>query len=397
MLSDLHVDAESRGEIPNPVGFGISKGYWMACSARENIPPRANSELVLTILFVSKSLRDAETHALKVGSICSSITSTFGGYPFNPPRLQRIATVDASEKLVSQHDYYYDDQLHEIVGWPFSLLAQHRYQKYLAAFASTKENTRFRLQSAFHWYGIAVGAKDPVIGYVAAWTGLECIGMAIDGSLHRKGPKAPCSICGNQPNQKRDRTMAGIEHVFKSGVVEIPEKFSHNDAHQLRSEAVHGLREHYLLTSDCSRHLRLLIDLLATSLTELLTPDDCNGTQPIASLMAGDYAFQPCSRASIRFHRGQTTPYFSNWIDVKVCRVATKEAAGDRKDDLTMNIDVEWIFDNSQQRKDVESRLYEEFGRIGVDDYSLPDQSKPNIFSWQERPLEPVWQDVSSI
>ena len=77
---------------------------------------------------------------------------------------------------MSQHNYYYDNQLHESLGGPFDLIVQHRFQRYIEFFSLFDESTRYRLQSAIHWYGIAVGADDPTVSYVAAWTVWNALG-----------------------------------------------------------------------------------------------------------------------------------------------------------------------------------------------------------------------------
>ena len=95
--------------------------------------------------------------------------------------------------------------------------------------------------------------------YVAAWTGLECIGTAIDRIAHPYGPKAPCKTCGNVPGEDRDRKKVGIGHMFcrlsdisllsESLSDDVKERlskeltgsFSSTDAQKLRDAIVHGL------------------------------------------------------------------------------------------------------------------------------------------------------------
>ena len=213
--SHFYVESEVRQVLRHPGGFEVRKGYWVARPPDEQSAIVGYTELALTILLVSGTLKDAEDHALKVGRMFSSLTSAFGGYPLDPPRLNRIAAVDVDERLLSQHSYYYDEHLHVSLSVPFDAIVQHRFQRYIEFFSLFDENTRFRLQSAMHWYGIAVGADDPTVSYVAAWTGLECIGLLMDSRFHTQGSRAPCPTCGNQVGEKRDRKMAGIEHVFQ--------------------------------------------------------------------------------------------------------------------------------------------------------------------------------------
>ena len=393
--SYFHVESEIRDALPNPGGFEVSKGYWLARPPDEQSAVEGYADLALTILFSSKTLKDAEDHALKVGRLFSDLTSAFGGYPLGPPRLNRIASVDFSEKLLSQHNYNYDDRLHESLGGTFAPIVQHRYRRYLNAFSSTDKDTRYRLQLALHWYGIAVGADDPTVSYVAAWTGLECIGLVMDSRFHTKGAKAPCRTCGNQSGEKRDRTMAGIDHVFNSDTLEPKEGFSHDRAHQLRSEAVHGLKQRELLMQDCSMYRQFLINLLNATILTALTPPEYNQDQSIRSIMAGDYEYRPCSRASIKFREGQMSPYLGEWTKGNVHRQSRRGIRDYGKSDLEISINSTWVI-NEEQRVFVEARGYEEFRRSGFKEYPLPDgKNMPAFIPWQGRPSWSAWKSVS--
>ena len=324
----------------------------------------------------------------------STPTSAFGGYPFAPPRLHRLASVDAFERLLSQHNYYYDDQLHESLGVTFDSIVEYRYQRYLQVFSSADDSTKYRIQSAMHWLGVAVGSEDPTVGHVAAWTGLECIGLLMDRRFHEQGRKARCSTCGNLPGKKRDRTMAGIKHVFNSGVVEPKEGFSHKQARRLRNEAVHGLREIEPLLQDCSDFARYLIDLLTVSITTALTPPESNDNSAVKSLIAGDYEFRPSSRMSIKFSEGQMEPYLDDtWVVGNLCRESERDPQGHGQSDVAMSGERLWQIDTSQLEH-VESECYEEFTRVGQGEYPLSGLPMPEIIPWKDRPSSPAWKDV---
>ncbi len=392
--SHFSVESELRQTLPNPEGFEVTKGYWVARPPDEQSALAGYSELVLTIRIVSRALRDAEEHALKVGRTFGSLTAAFGGYPLDPPRLDRIAAVDAAERLVSQHNYHYDDQLHESLRGPFDPIVQHRYQRYLEFFSSTDEGTRYRLQSAIHWYGIAIGADDPTVSYVAAWTGLECIGPVMDGRFHPHGPRARCSTCGNR-KEKRDRKMAGIDHVFHSGILEPDERFSPEKAHRLRSDAVHGLRSRESLVQDCSRFGRFLTDLLNLSIVTGLTQPDYDEAKSARSLMAGDYEFRPCSRASIRFSEGRMEPFLGEWVGGNVTRKSQWGSHGLGDSDLVMEIGTAWALDERHSEL-LDAFGYEEFTRLGQEGYPLRDVATPPLVPWASRPSSPVWQDSTN-
>ena len=393
--SHFCVESELRQTLPNPDGFEVTKGYWVARPPDEQSALAGYSELVLTILIVSKTLREAEEHALKVGRTFGSLTAAFGGYPLDPPRLHRIAAVDAAGRLVSQHNYHYDDQLHESLRGPLDPIVQHRYQRYLEFFSSTDEGTRYRLQSAIHWYGIAIGADDPTVSYVAAWTGLECIGPVMDGRFHPHGPRARCQVCGNRNAEKRDRKMAGIDHVFHSGILEPNERFSRAEAHELRNDAVHGLRPSESLVQDCSRFRRFLTDLLNLSIVTGLTPLEYDEAKSVRSLMAGDYEFRPCSRASIRFKEGRMEPYLGEWAGGNIARKSDRGSHGLGQSDLVMEIESAWAIEE-RHRKLVDSFSYEEFRRLGQDGYPLMDVPMPPLIPWNDRPPSPAWEGFSN-
>ena len=392
--SHFSVDFELRQTLPNPEGFEVTKGYWVARPPDEQSALAGYSELVLTILIVSRTLRDAEEHVLRVGRTFGSLTAAFGGYPLDPPRLHRIAAVDAAERLVSQHNYQYDDQLHESLRGSLDLSVQYQYQRYLECFSSTDEGTRHSLQSAIHWYGIAIRADDPTVSYVAAWTGLECIGPVMDARFHPHGSRARCSTCGNR-NQKRDRKMAGIDHVFHSGILETSEGFTPEKARRLRNKAVHGLRPREALVQGCSRFRRFLTDLLNLSIVTGLTPPDYNEAKSVRSLMAGDYEFRPCSRASIRFTEGRMEPFLGEWVGGNVTRKSQWGSHGLGDSDLVMEIESAWAIEE-RHRELVDAASYEEFRRLGQEGYPLRDVAMPRLIPWADRPSWPVWQDSLS-
>ena len=392
--SHFYVESEVRHVLPFHGGFEVSKGYWLAHPPNERSTLEGYAELALTILFASKTLKDAEDHALKVGRMFSSLTSAFGGYPLNTPRLHRIAAVDVDERLVSQYCYYYDEQLHESLGVPFDAIVQYRFQRYIEFFSLFDESTRYRLQSAIHWYGVAVGADDPTVSYVAAWTGLECIGLVMNSRFHTQGSRAHCRICGNQTGNNRDRKMAGIEHVFNSGTLEPIEGFSFWKAHGLRNDAVHGLRESESLLQDCSMFRRFLIDLLNVSILTALTPPEYDADKSVRSLGAGDYEFRPCSRASIRFSEGRMSPYVGEWVEGNVDRKPQRRTSGERKLDLVTAAESTWALDVSH-RDFVDAVSYEEFRRLGQEEYPLPDREMPPLIPWQDRPTSPAWEATS--
>lgn len=390
----FNVDNEVRKALPNPSGFGVHQGYWVIRTADGEFALEGNAEVALVIQYIGKTLKDAEEHAFQVGARFGSVTSAFGGYPLASPRLQRVAAVDGGGRLLSQHNYVYDDRLFETQGASFDPEVQNEYQRFLGSFSSYSGETIYRLQSAMHWYGIAISADDPAVAYVAAWTGLECIGPVMNSRFHAQGSRAACLTCGNQAGGRRDDTRAGIEHIFNSGTLESIDEFTFKRARQLRHDVVHGLREIDLLIQECSDFGRNLIDLLNVSILTALTPQEYNNS--ILSLKAGDYRFRPSSRQSILFNKGQVSPYSGEWIESRQTRETRRGTNRKGGSDLQIHGESQWIIAKDQQDS-VVSLTYEEFRRLGQEEDPLEGKEMPVFLPWRDRPSEPDWSSASSL
>ena len=313
----------TRRAIPNPSEFGISKGYYVILPRDEHSVVSGYAEISLVVEFLSPGLLEAEDRAISVGELFSSLLSAFGAYPLEPPQLQRVAWVDLTEGLRSEHSYLYRDRPYMLSE--FDQVSDHRLAEYVRLVASVDVNTRGQLQSAIHWYGLSVSANEPTVSYVAAWTGLECIGTAIDRIAHPSGPRAPCQACGNMPGKKRDRKMAGIEHMFHRLSVgplseslsddakdrlsrELRDSFTSTDAHELRNDIVHGLKGIESLAQRSSVSRLHLIHVLNASIQIAMGA-------PVNSWMPGTgYWVHPDGRYSLKFKPGLTiAPYLGEW------------------------------------------------------------------------------------
>ena len=304
--SFFYLVGEKRQSIPKPEVFEISKGYWILRSLNEQSDGSGCAEFVLIITFACETLKNAEDHALKVGKTFSALASSFSGYPVEPPKLFRIASVDSVGHLLAQTNYWYGQKLHMLTG--FNQTVEYRFQRYIELVSSVGEETIHKLQSAIHWYGISMAADDPTISIVAAWTGLECIGKELDAKFHPNGTRVPCEICENEAGKKRDRTIAGIKHVFcflnrglSSETIfngsrelvanDLIENFGAEDAHKLRSAIVHGLQDVDVLVKRCSEVRRHMFHVLNASI--LITMDVL-----ASSWITGHYEFHPNGRVS---------------------------------------------------------------------------------------------------
>ena len=386
-----------REVIPNPLGFKINRGYWKVCPPDEQSTVEGHPEISLIIEFVQMTLRDAEDHALKVGSMFSSIASAYGGYPLGPPNLHRIASVGGG--LTSQHHYFYGPSPYMLSV--FDQTIKYRFQGYLQAISSIDDNTKYRLRSAIYWYGMSISADDPTVSYVAAWTGLECIGPAINGLCHPNGTKTSCEVCKNKAGEGRDKKLAGIDHTFgllqsdslplslseeaeERMTNELRDQFSRKKAGKLRNRVVHGLGDIEELTQECLEFRRHLMYVLLTSIQVTL---HLSSDSTVGSWIPGDFDFRPDARISLKFKEElRKSPYYDEWIGG-----LQWQAEPGAKENQTWTLEREWTLDNTLVRL-VESKSFEIFER-GVDVHSSAAGSiLTELTSWNDRLTEPRWE-----
>ncbi len=387
--------SEERDKLPNPKEFGVSNGYWILRPLEEPSESDGFAEFVLVIEFPHKTLKDAENHALEVGRKFGSIASGYAGHPFESPKINRIALTDIAGNLMSQSNYWYGNKSHMLTK--FDQLEKYRFQKYLGNISEIDGNTRYRILSAIHWYGISVSAIDPSASFTAAWTGLECIGTVLDSRFHPNGPKAPCGVCCNKVGKNRDRKKAGIEHIFRiiaNGTLpesvsnDLIKGFSACRAHKLRSDAVHGLEEDVeTLAQQCSEYRRHLIHVLNAAILHTIDPST-------SSWVTGHYEFHPSARFSLKSSQALSLePYQGEWVGG--IRFET-EFSKPVKDVL---YGLEFILELRIQKELTESMSIskEQFERDS-DIYNSPDKEKTivrGLYSWHDRPSEPPWTEIS--
>ena len=385
---------EARQTIPSPGEIGIRRGYWALSPPGEESDVSGYADLSVTLELVGANLRDAEDQALKIAKTFSSIVSAHAGYPVESPRLYRIASVDTDGSSITQHDYYYNPRPSMLSE--FDKTTEAYFQDYLKIVSSIDNKVRYKLQSAIHWYVIAISADDPTVSYVAAWTGLESIGIAVDDMWHPNGTKVQCDTCGNPPGQRRDRKLAGITHMFNrlsSGPLsatipddakelltrELISGFSTKEAKELRHAIVHGLGEIEPLIQRSVDARRHLIHVLNASIQVVMGP----GTK---SWMTGDYAFHPDARLSVKRRKTlKYQPFFGQWIE--------RPLWGSRPDiqgNAPPRSTVAWKIDAAI----VESRSQELFKR-NVDMVRVSDGSVlTELTAWDDR-LEPLWEEIA--
>lgn len=398
--SCFYPSGETRRPISDPNGFGISKGYYIVRTGDNSSAVGGYTDMVLVVEFVCPGLREAEDHALKVGQVFSSLVSAYGAYPLQSPRLQRLATMDIAGNLMSEHHYWHRREPYMLSA--FDQTVDHQFQQYIQSISSIDEGVQRQLQSAIHWYGISISTDEPTVSYVAAWTGLECVGTVLDDIAHHNGARARCETCNNKPGEKRDRKMAGIQHIF-NGISkgplstslskdlkerlsrELRRCFSPDEAHRLRSQIVHGLegleplREH-------SADLRLhVIHALNASIQTIM------GVQAKSWLPGSDYGVHPDARYSLRF-KGElkSSPYQGEWQSTLHGKVTagseSEKESPQRVQEFELEIKttaagfVEFRGEDVYKRDDDIFRL-------------PPDPDWNEHLSWFERLNEPEWKE----
>ena len=399
--SYFYLQRAIRDEIPNPNGFGIHKGYWRMRPQDEQSEVEGYVELALTIEFVAQTLMEAEDHSLKVGRAFNSIVSAYGGYPLGGVRLNRVASRSVDGYLISQHDYWYGYKSHNLSI--FSQATKHQFQQYLENFSRTDGKTRHLLQSAIHWYGIAISADDPTVSLVAAWTGLESIGLALHDKVHPDGPKAPCETCNNKAGEDRDRKIAGIEHAFRyltkaflqepmpeeikdSIAGDIIDGFSAEEAATLRNDVVHGLKDIEVLQQKCSEVRRHLLHVLNVSLLGTMGPST-------GAWLAGHYEVHPGGRFSLKFKKGRKrSPFLDEWVEGP----EIQPEPTDRSEGSPVAATVEFTWHATEENARLVEAKCEELFRRDADVFSFEAQSfVAGLPTWQDRAEEPGWKEFT--
>ncbi len=397
----FYVSAETRQTLPNPDVFEVNKGYWVVHPQDEQSNSEWYAEVFLVVEFLAATLKDAENHALKVGKTFGSIVSAYGGQPLGATRLHRVACTSFLGELKSQHNYWYGNKSHMLSV--FNPTVDEQFRSYVQVLSSMDDQTRYRVLAAVHWYGISLTANDPTVSCVAAWTGLESIGLAVNSVVHPSGTKALCQICENEPGRKRDRKLAGIEHAFRFLAKEPPPEafpegtkglidddlidgFFAEEASNLRNNVVHGLKDIESLSRRCTEVGRHLIHVLNASILIAMGSATYSWT-------AGHYESHPGGRVSIRFKDGLArSPFLGEWVDG--FGFTTQPGDHGNGEIYVATAEFEWPVPNSIAEY-IESKSEELFERdAGI--FRLDDRSMiTGLAKWHSRPPEPVWEDFS--
>ena len=408
-VAEVHIPTNtvSSSDTRIPLGdsktLGIVRGY---CRLKEtdtagrDTPLLANIAMMLE--FLSPSLKKAENHAIKIGQDMSSAVASSWNTPFQEPRLFRIAHEDVTNKIISQHHYTYLPEPAVIDFGGTNLL--NVLPAAIHILESLDTQTSERVIAAQRWYGMALAADDHSISYLAAWMGLEYIGMLLNQLWHKNGVKVTCKVCQNSPNNNTDRKMAGIEHGFgllASGQLidlnamaqsaqlqlrrDIKTGFTFEQAKAIRNDLVHGLEQHPEARVQASEFRRHVTHVLYGCIRHLVRVT-------ARAVLPAEHRVGPDLRYSIKFRTPQDAdPYLDKWPTVVELKIAADSNYS--KSGFTRTIEAQ--IDEASQVK-IGFECSEPFSR-GIGAFDLTnEESEPvpmsGLVAWEDRPDEPDWE-----
>ena len=312
--AEVHLSPTFRDSIPSQVYFEIERGYWEVLLDEDHLGTQRPVGLRVVAEFSAADRQDAEDKTLVLGEKLGQFTSFYGGSPEHAPQLKRLAHTGSNRGILEQNVYFYfgdRDRLRQIEVKPYE------FQKFLDRIGSLGEVPRQALELASSWYLNSLSSTNELDGYLAAWVGLEALGPLLDSFYHPGGQKSPCSVCGNRAGVKRDRKLAGIEHMIHRSAPELLAGRSVVELEQIRHEIAHCLKPQNQLAELTDRLLRELQLSLSAA---ILTVADRSGDyrRSFSSFLPRDYEVRPDARATIRFDHEFTgyQPYFGEWLEI---------------------------------------------------------------------------------
>ena len=381
-----------RSELPSAEYFGATRGYWEISTEEDEFGGLQPNGVRLTVELAADDFESAEDALVRGGSRLAAVLSVHTGSPLEAPRLERVAEVDDRGSLREQRDYYYE----EAPGsWPRAPMNPSQLEALVRRVATKEAKGRDQLELAMRWYGIAVGAQDPLDSYLAAWIGLEALGSQLDRRFHPDGPRTPCDLCGNSPGEKRDRTLAGIRHIVGLVAPEVVGGRSIEDVAQARHDIAHSLK-----AADECRELALsaVADLLLCLGVAVLTAARPDGGEQGAMHAAAPREFDvhPSAMAWIRAPQGlpDHRPYLGGWAKMRRERndsTSRIEPSGQYVVRYKPGVRYEA---KKPRGADDPTHGYVEFPRRGVE-LIFESGPAPEQRPWRNWPLSPAWQRLA--
>jgi hypothetical protein len=295
--------------------YGCLRVYWtIHTELDDNGTPRPLG-IGLTAELEATNLESAEDASLDLGLRFGQVLAVYSGSPLPTPKLVHLARIGPAGGLLEQYDYYYLDGAEAL---PRVMLRSYDLEKLLSWFGKLDEGTAYRLELAARWYGISVGAQDPLDGYLAVWVGLESVGPVFSNRLHPHGTKAPCTVCKNAAGVDRDRGQAGIEHAIKLVAPELLEGRSFATLKALRDAIAHGLKSAAALRLEVSE---VLLDLQLVLIFVILSAarPDSSAQRSGRAILPREFKVYPDARAAVRSQVEliDHKPFFGEWLHVK--------------------------------------------------------------------------------
>ena len=294
--------------------YGCKKAYWKIDTEMDSNGTPKPLGICLTMELEATDLETAEDAALDVGLRFSQVLAAYSGSPLQASKLKRVARVGESEGLFEQFNYYY---LEGPDALPRVMLRPYQLENLLSWFGSLNERAAYPLELAARWYGMSVGAQDPLDSYLAVWIGLESVGPALDIRVHLNGPRVACEVCKNESGKRRKRAEAGIVHAINAVAPEILQRYSFQQLQQLRHDIAHGLEPADQLRPVAGESLP---DLQLSLIFSLLTAARPDVSAPGAgrAILPRDFKVYPDARGSVRSQVEMINyqPYYGGWLPV---------------------------------------------------------------------------------
>ena len=389
----VYMSIGDRKVLGNPGHYGFLRAYW---TIHFDTDPQGTTRPLgvrLTAELEASSREDAEDIALSGGLRFAAVVAAYSGSPLSNPRLNRLGRVGKSDGLFEQYNYYY---LEGVEALPRVMLRPRHLENLLLWFSGTDERTAGRLELAARWYGMSVGAQDPLDGYLSVWIGLESVGPTLGARVHGSGPKAPCEVCNNRPGIRRNKGEAGIEHAIREVAPELLVGRSLHQLRETRDEIAHGLA---LATDLRLSAQEFLPDLQLGLIFAILTAarPDTSAPRSGRAILPRDFKPFPDARAVVKSavelvkHR----PFFGEWVYVERRMVGERsrlESDGSYVWGAGAAIGTQATVPEGAPALEKEYVIFERMGREWDGTDSDPDLPSIPVVPWRTTPISPAWR-----
>ncbi len=381
----------ARDVLPTPDHYGCDRGFWIVEYAADSLGTKRPAGILLTVGLQAASTEEAEDKGLTTGLKFCEVVSAHFGSPLAVPRLRRLARVGIGDGLLEQNDYYYLDGSDEI---PRVFIRPYRFNQMLEWFGYLQQPIAEAAELAARWYGMSLGAQDPLDGYLAAWIGLESIDAPLARRVHLHGPKAPCATCHNVTGQGRNEGLAAIDHALRHVAPELFDGRVVKDFENIRHAIAHGLEPAPILRQRASAHLADIQLGLIFAILTVIRPDDL---LPGAGRAILPREFAPFPDAvntvSLAVEATDYRPWVGDWLRVERTFLdTTSRVEADGQYAWGARTRVQVLRDPDRGLPTITS-YYKMFQRRGRNWQNLePGATQIEVVPWRERPISAAWQ-----